>query len=124
LALVDAVAGGPGVEVGLAEAGGGDAVLVEPAEEVLRGGELPGGVLAGGRPQRPGGGVSAEPGELVPERELAQQLLVRGVRGGGQAVVQPRLEVEQVPVARRRPSAGAAGSGRRSAGARRAAPRG
>ena len=70
--LAGGAGGVPGVDVGLGEAGGVAAVVVDPGEELAGRGEPLLGVLAGGGPQRPAGGPGAHPGELVPQAELAE----------------------------------------------------
>ena len=97
-ALVGAVAGVVGVDVGLGEGGWPDAEGGGPGQEGLGLDEPAAGVLAGGGAQRPGGGPGAHRRELVPQPELAQQPQVRVPGQGLQAAVQPRAELAQLLV--------------------------
>ena len=65
---------------------------------VAGGGEPLLGVLAGGGPQRPAGGAGAHPGELVPDAELAEQLLVGVAVQVVEAAAQPAVVVQELPV--------------------------
>ena len=98
LALVGAVAGVVGVDVGLGEGGRPHAQAGGPGQEGLGLDEPALGVLAGGGAQRPGGGPGAHRRELVPQPELAQQPQVRVPGQGVQPPVQPRLELAQLLV--------------------------
>ncbi|MFI5893782.1 hypothetical protein ACIA5D_27140 [Actinoplanes sp. NPDC051513] len=84
VALVDPVFAVPGVDVGLSDGAGRDARLVQPGEERLGLGELMGDVLLGGGSQGSAGRVGADAGEVVPQRELAQDLFVRVVSNGSE----------------------------------------
>ena len=98
LALVGAVAGVVGVDVGLGEGRWPDAEGGGPGQEGLCLDEPGPGVLGGVGAQRPGGGPGAHRRELVPQPELAQQPQVRVPGQGVQPPVQPRAELAQLPV--------------------------
>jgi hypothetical protein len=69
--VVLAVGGMPGVDVGLAELGWAAVACIQPGQEVLGLGELLAGEPSSRRGERPGSGFGAQPGELVPDAELA-----------------------------------------------------
>jgi hypothetical protein len=81
------------------------AAVVDPGEERAGGGEPLLSVLAGGGPQRPAGRAGAHPGELVPNTELAEQLLVGVAVQVVEAAAQPAVVVQELPVGVRQQAA-------------------
>lgn len=100
LLLVVAVTGVPGVDVGLGDLGRVVTACLEPGQELLGVDELLASEPPSGRGEGPGPCFGAQPRELVPDAELAQEPSVRIAveLEFGEALVEPGLDVQQLLV--------------------------